>query len=78
MADEVFMKDFREFLIGAQCRAASKTGDWMGVVAGIYPAEPAGLYVILDDGRIITAMADMIVLDVPKGVLAAITGKEYK
>lgn len=78
MADEVFMQDFREFLIGARCHAKPTSGRWSGVVAGIYAAYNSGLYVITDDGSIVITDAELIVLDVPKGVLAAVTGKEYK
>ena len=79
MADEVFMRDFREFLNGARCRAfASSANMWHGVVAGACHADPFSVCVITDDGAIIITSAGMIVLDAPKGVLAAITGKEYK
>lgn len=73
------MRDFREFLVGARCRAlASSANMWRGVVAGVCHADPFSVYVITDDGVVIITSAGMIVLDVPKDVLAAITGKEYK
>jgi hypothetical protein len=78
MADEVFMRDFREFLIGARCRSRDTGIKWTGVVAGVDYNSVGSVYVIGDDGKIINVSAEWVVLDLPNEVLAAITGKEYK